>query len=93
MPFGTVRNQWIYLFKTKQEQKKPRHNDPSSSCVRLFRNSPEAKIIVQRKEYVYKNGSSEFWFGLAGNNHQLIKKHYEIYLPRNWRLTEIPIGK
>lgn len=84
---GTAGKEKTYLYKTSDRPKKMQHTDPDpgKSRVKVVQNktnSAQMKVVTTRWEY--RNQEAKFWFGIAGNDHKLINRHYTFSVGSNW---------
>ncbi|WP_281164575.1 DUF4811 domain-containing protein [Liquorilactobacillus sicerae] len=84
-PLGTQQKEKIYLYKTKQ-QKKLRNTsaDPEKNQVKVKHNAAKSSLQIKTTRWRYKNSWDRFWFGIANNGNQLVKRQYTFKLSQNW---------
>ncbi|EPH95719.1 hypothetical protein D920_02246 [Enterococcus faecalis 13-SD-W-01] len=74
----------VYLYKTKEDQKKPTATGTDSVTNKVVETSDKAQKETKTTYWVYKNDMYKFWFGLAGNDHEYDKKVNTFKLPEDW---------
>jgi hypothetical protein len=85
---GTAGKEKTYLYKTTEQPKKIQHTDPDpgKSQVKVVQQNgtAAAKLKVVTTRWQYRNQTAKFWFGIAANDHKLIKRKYTFSVGNNW---------
>lgn len=92
-PLGNGKEK-VYLYRTNEEQKKPivSKTDKTSFTIKQSNNN-DAKVIIKKYEWVYKNDFYKLLFGIADNNHEYIKQHYRFEIPNSWPVLSVNQAK
>lgn len=86
-PLGTTDKNSVYLYATKEGQKSlTKTKADEYTQIQVTRNTTsQATITTKKVEWVYKNQTAKLWFGVANNNHILVKRIYAFSLPKDWK--------
>lgn len=85
-PIGTAGKENIYIYSKHDDSKKVSHtqaNEFTTSHVKQH-NADKAELKTTEIRWRYKSKAYRFWFGIADNNHILVKRTNTFYLPKNW---------
>lgn len=74
----------IYLYKTKDSQKKPTATGTDNVTNKVETTTGAAEKVTKTTYWVYKNDHYKFWFNLADNNHEFDKRVNTFKLPKDW---------
>ncbi|TLQ04788.1 DUF4811 domain-containing protein [Pediococcus stilesii] len=82
---GTADKERVYLYNETASQKTPSHTaaDKTTNTVHTT-TKDSARLVKKTTRWVYKNGTYQFWFGIAGNNREVSKRVNTFYVPKNW---------
>ncbi|MFC6274327.1 DUF4811 domain-containing protein [Levilactobacillus tangyuanensis] len=91
---GTADKHRVYVYKTSANAKKTSHTAAKITTKNVVKRTTGTNRIVTKKVYrEYKNNTSKFWFGLAGNGHKYVKETNTIYLNKNWTVLSTSQAK
>ncbi|MCV3556006.1 DUF4811 domain-containing protein [Pediococcus ethanolidurans] len=83
---GTSGKERVYIYKEHKTQKNPTTTNPdptnTSNKVKVVSGTP--RVVIKTTRWVYKNSSYKLWFGIAGNNHKLIKHRNTLEINKDW---------
>ncbi|AVK64717.1 DUF4811 domain-containing protein [Lactobacillus sp. CBA3606] len=82
---GTADKNRVYIYKTTTNQKKVSHtpaNIKTTNQVKTTAGTP--KLVTKTTRWVYQNKAAKFWFGIADNDNQLIKRTNHFYVGKQW---------
>lgn len=93
-PIGTADKHQVYVYKTSANAKKATHTSAKVTTKNVVKRTTGENRIVTKKVYrEYKNGMSNFWFGLSGNGHKYVKETNTIYINKNWTVLSAAQAK
>ncbi|WP_318766853.1 DUF4811 domain-containing protein [Lactiplantibacillus carotarum] len=82
---GTADKHRVYIYKNTASQKKVSHTKADTKVANKVKTTTATpKIVTKTTRWSYKNNTMKFWFGIADNNHQLIKKTNYFYVNKSW---------
>ncbi|AZZ60111.1 DUF4811 domain-containing protein [Oenococcus sp. UCMA 16435] len=83
---GTSGKENVYIYSTKLNQKTPQHTQADEYTTNKVKsiNGDTAKLKTTKTYWEYKSNTFKFWFGIAGNGHELIKRVNDFELPKSW---------
>ncbi|OIK57072.1 DUF4811 domain-containing protein [Oenococcus oeni] len=83
---GTSGKENVYIYSTKLKQKTPQHTQADEYTTNKVKNvsSNTAKLKTTKTYWEYKSNASKFWFGIAGNGHELVKRVNNFEIPKTW---------
>ncbi|MGM0214268.1 DUF4811 domain-containing protein [Enterococcus sp. AZ109] len=74
----------VYLYKTKQEQKKPTATGTDLVANHLKTGQEKAQLIEKKTYWTYKNDTAKRWFNLTSKDHELIKEDNTFEVSDDW---------
>lgn len=83
-PIGTANKHQVYIYQTSENAKKKSHTTVNDTTNQVIKESGNPRIETQTTRWRYKDGASKLWFGIAGENGKLIKRHNKIYVNKDW---------
>ncbi|PDH93795.1 DUF4811 domain-containing protein [Oenococcus oeni] len=83
---GTSGKENVYIYSTKLKQKTPQHTQADEYTTNKVKNisSNTAKLKTTKTYWEYKSNASKFWFGIAENGHELVKRVNNFEIPKTW---------
>jgi len=91
---GTADKHRVYIYKTTTNQKKVSHTTASvktANQVKMTTATP--KLVTKTTRWTYKSNAMKFWFGLANNDKQLIKRTNYFYVKKRWAVLSTTQAK
>lgn len=83
-PIGTANKHQVYIYQTSENAKKKSHTTVNHTTNQVITESGTPRIETQTTRWRYRSGASKFWFGIAGEDGQLVKRHNKIYVNKDW---------
>ncbi|PKX80547.1 DUF4811 domain-containing protein [Lactiplantibacillus plantarum] len=82
---GTADKHRVYIYKKTTNQKKVSHTTASVKTANQVKTTTATpKLVTKMTRWTYKSNAMKFWFGLANNDKQLIKRTNYFYINKNW---------
>ena len=82
---GTADKHRVYIYKQTSNQKKVSHTAANIKVANHVKTTTGAtKLVTKSTRWEYKNSTAKFWFGIADNDHKLIKRTNTFYVKKNW---------
>ncbi|WP_412988968.1 DUF4811 domain-containing protein [Pediococcus siamensis] len=83
---GTSKKNRVYIYKTQTSQKKPKttNPDPTKTTNKVNTITGTPRLVTKTTRWVYKSNAYKFWFGIAGNNHKLIRHRNTFEINKDW---------
>ncbi|BDZ30333.1 DUF4811 domain-containing protein [Lactiplantibacillus sp. WILCCON 0030] len=82
---GTADKNRVYIYKTMTDQKKvstTKANVNTANHVKTTTGS--TKLVTKTTRWMYQSNAAKFWFGIANNDNQLIKRTNTFYIQKTW---------
>ncbi|KRL04576.1 DUF4811 domain-containing protein [Liquorilactobacillus oeni] len=83
---GTSGKRNVFIYNAQPDAKKVSHtqgNEYTKNNV-VRSNRKTAIMRTTEKRWKYKSSWGSFWFGIAGNNSELISRQNKFFLPKTW---------
>lgn len=91
---GTADKHRVYIYKTTTNQKKVSHTTASVKTANQVKTTTATpKLVTKTTRWTYKNNAMKFWFGLANNDKQLIKRTNYFYVKKSWAVLSTTQAK
>lgn len=82
---GTADQHRVYIYKTTADQKKPSTTTASVKTANQVKTTTgSTKLVTKTTRWTYQSGTAKFWFGIADNDKQLIKRTNTFYVKKTW---------
>ncbi|GAB5054265.1 DUF4811 domain-containing protein [Pediococcus parvulus] len=83
---GTSSKNRVYIYKENASQKKPitTNPDPSKTSNKVKVISGTPRVVTKTTRWVYKSSGYKLWFGIAGNDHKLVKHRNALEINKDW---------
>lgn len=82
-PLGNGKEK-VYLYATADQPQKMLKTPLEDTHIKINRTTKKAQLVTQKTYWTYQSKSAKFWFGLAKNDQQLIKRQLTFEIPHNW---------
>ncbi|KRL03593.1 DUF4811 domain-containing protein [Liquorilactobacillus capillatus] len=94
-PIGTAGKENVYIYAKKAHAKKTSHTKADEYTNNKLTRTTNKKAYLKRTEvrWRYKSAAFKFWFGIAGNNNQLVKRTNRFYVPKTWFVLTVKQAK
>ncbi|EHL95271.1 hypothetical protein HMPREF9103_03069 [Lentilactobacillus parafarraginis F0439] len=83
-PIGTANKHQVYIYQKSENAKKKSHTDAENTTNKVVRVNTTPRIKTTEVRWHYKNNAAKLWFGIAGENHKLVKRENTIYVNKDW---------
>lgn len=84
----------VYVYKTTANQKKTQHtaaNVKTTNRVKTTTATP--KLVTKTTRWTYRSTAMRWWFGLANNDQQLVKRTHTFYVNSDWAVLSTTQAK
>jgi hypothetical protein len=82
---GTADKHRVYIYKNTTNQKKVSHTTASVKTANQVKTTTATpKLVIKTTRWTYQSNAMKFWFGLANNDKQLIKRTNYFYINKSW---------
>lgn len=82
---GTADKHRVYIYKQTASQKKVSHTAASVKTSNQVKKTTGAtKLVTKTTRWTYRSNAMKFWFGIADNNHELVKRQNTFYVKKTW---------
>lgn len=82
---GTADKHRVYIYKNTTNQKKVSHTTASVKTANQVKTTTATpKLVTKTTRWTYQSNAMKFWFGLANNDKQLIKRTNYFYINKSW---------
>lgn len=83
---GTSSKNRVYIYKTHKVQKKSTttNPDPTKAANQVKTISGTPKVTTRTVRWEYKNNSYKLWFGIANNDHKVVKRYNTFSINKDW---------
>ena len=82
---GTADKHRVYIYKQTASQKKVSHTTANvKTANRVKKTTGSAKLVTKTTRWTYRSNAMKFWFGIADNNHELVKRQNTFYVKKTW---------
>ncbi|KRK45448.1 DUF4811 domain-containing protein [Dellaglioa algida] len=82
-PIGTDGSEKVVVYKNTASQTKTKHTQTDDTTSKIVENAKSNKLVVKETRWVYKNNTYKLMFGIADNNHVLIKRTNTFYVKKD----------
>lgn len=91
---GTADKNRVYIYKTMTDQKKVSTTKASIKTVNHVKTTTgTTKLVTKTTRWQYENNTAKFWFGIANNDKQLIKRQNTFYVKKTWAVLSATQAK
>lgn len=82
---GSADKHRVYVYKQTASQKKTQHTKADVKVTNRVKTSQATpKLVTKTTRWTYKSNAMKFWFGIAGNDHELISTRNTFYVNADW---------
>ncbi|MFC6180629.1 DUF4811 domain-containing protein [Lactiplantibacillus daowaiensis] len=82
---GTADKHRVYIYKQTASQKKVSHTAASVKTTNTVKKTTgTTKLVTKTTRWEYTSNAMKFWFSIADNNKQLIKRQNTFYVKKSW---------